>query len=352
MVRIQLAQGQCYAAAGRGDAAQRVVEDALEIAQRLKHPALLGRVHSHLLRLHIWTGDLDKVRSHAEMALDLARKGGDRGVEFWCQWAMGATEGLIGNTAQMSERIDAARRLADEIGSPFLQFQTVELTVQLAYARGDWDEGIAIGSAAIETARSLGQMMILPRLLVWVSLMHLHRSDIEIAGKLTREAWEASGADRALAEAGLAIADRTGYVFWALHYILPIIGEASIHSRDLVRAKEINQRMRKDAEVVGHPLGLAWADAGDAVITWFEGGSEVGAVSLRKGAESFETIPLTYEAARMRRQLAGRLAEIGDREGALEELRHVHEVFTRLGARHELAETIDMFGQIDAEPPD
>jgi tetratricopeptide (TPR) repeat protein len=362
------------------------VEDALEIAQRLKHPALLGRVHSQLLRLHIFTGQVDKVRSHAEMALDLSRKGGDRGVEFWCQWAMGAMEGLIGNTAQMSERIEEARRLADDIGSPLLQLVTAELRVELAYARGDWDEGIAIGGEAIELARSRGQTTILPRLLVWVSLMHLGRGDIETGDRLTREAWEVSRADGALAksgyidvhtvvpahigraayhmalnewdeavriaEAGLAIADRTGYVFWAIHHILPIIAEASILSRDLVRAEEVARRVRREADAVGHPLGHAWADGLDALITWLRGDAEIGAVSLRKGAESLETIPLTYEAARMRRQLAGRLAEIGDREGALVELRHVHEVFTRLGARHELAETIGMFEQIGAEPPD
>jgi len=386
MVRIQLAQGTCYYASGRGDAAQRIVEDALEIAERLKHPALLGRVHSHLLRLHIFTGHVEKVRSHAEMALDLSRERENRRVEFWIQWAMGAMEGLIGNTAQMSKRIEEARRLADEIGSPLLQLETVELTVELAYARGDWDEGIAIGGEAIELARSLGQMTILPRLLVWVSLMHFGRGDVETGDKLTREAWEVSGADGALAEAGyidvhtvvpahigraayhmalnewddairiaeagLAIADRTGYVFWALHHILPIIAEASVLSRDLVRAQEIARRMRKEADAVGHPLARAWADGVDALVTWLRGDAEIGAVSLRRGAESLETIPLTYEAARMRRQLAGRLAEIGDREGALEELRHVHEVFTRLGARHELEETIGQFRQIDAEPPD
>ncbi len=386
MVRIQLAQGLLYQATGRGDAAQRVVEDALEIAQRLEHPALLARVHSALLRLHIWTGQLEKARSHAELALDLSRERGDRGVEFWIQWAMGAMEGLIGNTVQMSERVDEARRLADEIGSPFLQLETLQLKVELARARGEWDEAIEIGTEAIELARSLGQTMILPRLLVWVSLVHLGRSDFEVADKLTREAWDVSGADGAstgagdmnvhsvvpahigraafylardeweeairIAEAGLAIADRTGYVIWAIHHILPIIAEASMRSRDLVRAQEIARRLRKDAEAVGHPLGLAWADASDGIITWLQGDMGAGVDSMRKGAESFEKIPLRYEAARVRRQLAGRLAEMGDREGALEELRHVHEVFTRLGARFELEKAIGQFREIDAEPPD
>ena len=43
--------------------------------------------------------------------------------------------------------------------------------------------------------------------------------------------------------------------------------------------------------------------------------------------------------------------EMGDREGALEELRYVHEVFTRLGCRFELEKTIGQFGENDAEPP-
>ena len=125
-----------------------------------------------------------------------------------------------------------------------------------------------------------------------------------------------------------------------------------MRSRDLVRAQEIARRLRKEAEAVGHPLGLAWADASDGIITWLQGDPGAGVDSLRKGAESLEKIPLRYEAARMRRQLAGRLAEMGDREGALEELRLVHEVFTRLGARYELEKAIGQFREIDAEPPD
>jgi GTP1/Obg family GTP-binding protein len=64
-----------------------------------------------------------------------------------------------------------------------------------------------------------------------------------------------------------------------------------------------------------------------------------------------ESIPMTYEAAKLRRQLAGRLAEIGDRDGAVEELRHVHAVFKRLGALPELEKTVVQFGEVGEEPP-
>lgn len=384
-IQIQLARGIGYHAAGRGDAALEVVEEALELAEEAGHPGLLAKVHGALTRLNIWTGKLARVRSHAETALRLAQKTDDKGVEFWSEWAMGAMEGLIGNTGEMERRIENARRLADQLGSPFLQLETVELTVELAYARGEWERGIAEGMRAVELARSLGQNTILPRLLVWISLMRIGRGELEEAERLTKEAWEVSGAAHALdatgyidvhtvvpshigcaalalargdwdeavavAQAGLGIADRTGYVVWAIHHLLPIIAEASIHARNLGLANEIGARMRAEAEAVGHPLGLAWADACDAILEWLQGSAEVGAVALRRGAESLESIPLVYEAARLRRQLAGRLADTGDRAGALAQLDHVHREFTRLGAMPELEKTIVQYRELDATPP-
>jgi DNA-binding CsgD family transcriptional regulator len=57
------------------------------------------------------------------------------------------------------------------------------------------------------------------------------------------------------------------------------------------------------------------------------------------------------DAARLRRQLAGRLAETGDREGALQELRKVHDMFLRMGAEGELMKARSMFREIGAKPP-
>jgi len=385
VIRILLGLGYCYHAVGRGDDAESAVRSALAMAEELNQPELVGRVHSQLMRLHIWTGQLDKVRLHAERAIGEAQASGDRAVAFWSQWAMGAMEGLIGNTQEMAARIRRARRIADEIGSPLLRLEIAELEVELAYARGEWDAGLDVGERSIELSRSLDARTILPRLLVWVSLIHLGRGNLEIADAYTREAWTIAGADGAstagtyinvhtvvpahigrasyhmalhewgeavrIAEAGLAIADRTGYIVWAIHRIIPLLGEASIHARNLGRAREVAARMRKEAEAVGHPLGLAWAEAGVAAIEWLDGGAERGAIGLRKGAEAMESIPMTFEAAKLRRQLAGRLNEIGDREGAVRELQHVYRVFEKLGARPELEKTISQFAEVGAEPP-
>lgn len=298
---------------------------------------------------------------------------------------MGAMEGLTGNTVEMESQVRAARELAEAVGAPFFALATHELSIELAYARGEWDEALETGRRALELAHSTDERLVRPRLLVWVSLIHLARGELERADELTLEAWEVANAAAAdpyasfvdlhavvpahigrasyelargnwaeavrIAEAGLAIADRSGYIVWAIHHILPIIAEASIHARDLEHASEIGKRMRREAERLGHPLGMAWADACDGVLTWLQEDAAAGARSLLRGAESLESIPLTFDAARLRRQRAGRLAEVGDIAEAEEELRRVHATFLRLGATPELEKTRGQFGEIGVEPP-
>jgi len=386
MIRSLLAQGLCHQSIGQAEEAERIIEESLTLAHELGHSGMLAQVHRARVQLKIWTGQIQQARVSAQTALDLARDSGDRGVEFWSQWAMAALEGLIGNTEPMGVRVQAAQDVATETGSPFFNLATQELWVELAYARGEWNEGVDRGHKAIELARRLGDRLVLPRLLVWVSLMHLGRGELDIARTLTDEAWDVSGAGRhtegrsgfadlhvvvpahigrasyelaqgnwpeaiRVAEIGLEIADRSGYIVWSIHHLLPIIAEAAIHSRDLARATAVGDRMKAEAEKVGHPLGLAWAEACRAVVTWLQGDAAAGAESLRRGAEALEAIPLAYEGARLRRQLAGRLAEVGDQERALVELRAAHDVFEALGARPELAKTIQLFAELDAQPP-
>lgn len=102
--------------------------------------------------------------------------------------------------------------------------------------------------------------------------------------------------------------------------------------------------MRAEGARIGHRLASAWGDACEALVLWLSG-EELGPAieMLRAGAESLEEIPLLYDAARIRRQLAGRLFDAGRRDEAAEELRRVHTMFHELGARPELEATRDMF---------
>ena len=385
VVRAQLAEAFCLENVGRSRRADEVIESSLMLAREFGDARVLGQVQRSRIQQYLWTGRIAEGREAARSALALCEETGDRGVEFWSRWALGALEGLVGNTAEMAAHVALARDIADEVGSPFFDLATRELSIELANARGEWDRGIQEGTRAIELARATQQRLILPRLLVWTARMHLGRGNFDVADALTREAWEVSDAggvvaDRSfvglhsvvpahigranyylatgewqeairLARAALALADDSGYVVWSIHHVLPILGEAAIHARDLELADRAGRRIREEAERIGHPLARAWADACEGVLTWLQNDAHAGVRSLEAGARALEAIPITFEAARLRRQLAGRLAEVGERERALEELRGAYEVFRSLGARPELEKARIQFGELGAEAP-
>lgn len=154
-----------------------------------------------------------------------------------------------------------------------------------------------------------------------------------------------------IGQTGLTIADRSGNVVWGIHRLMPVIAEASLWAADVNRARAIAQRMRKESHALGQRLGLAWADACDALVELLSGDRD-RAVSLLAGAvDALEAIPYVPDAARLRRQLARALAETGDREGAMRELRRAHDVFQHLGAKRELDATREQMRELGARPP-
>jgi DNA-binding CsgD family transcriptional regulator len=84
---------------------------------------------------------------------------------------------------------------------------------------------------------------------------------------------------------------------------------------------------------------------------WLSGDVERGLGLMRDAASALEGIPYLPDATRLRRQIAGRLAELGDKDGALHELRHVHGTLLRFGAVEELERTRRQFAELGARPP-
>ena len=155
-----------------------------------------------------------------------------------------------------------------------------------------------------------------------------------------------------IGEAGLAIADRTGYVVWSLQWLLPMVGEAALTGRDFEKAAKHSARMRRDAGRLKHRLGLAYADGCDGLITWFAEGNPPGAIELLRSAiDQLEAIPFPPQAARIRRKLAGALVEIGEREEGMRELRKAHDILARLGAAEELTGTREEMRERGVRPP-
>ena len=156
----------------------------------------------------------------------------------------------------------------------------------------------------------------------------------------------------ALGEAGVALADRSGYVAWSIHRLIPIILEAALWIQDFGRAQKYVERLRRDSTQMNHTLGMAWATASDALFARLRDADVPRAVELlRSAADQLDAVPFVFDAARIRRNLAQLLVAIGDREGAARELRRAHDVFARIGAETELSGARDQLRDLGARPP-
>jgi DNA-binding CsgD family transcriptional regulator len=381
LARTRLRRGVALEELGKLEEAREELEKVLAVAEELQNPVILAQAHRALVLLHIWTGHPDRVRAHGERAMTLAKSSGALSVEFWTYWGLAVLEGLLGNTEEMADHVKEANRVAQELRSPVLSLRSAELAIEQASATGRWESGIIIGEQAIAMARALSQNTILPRLLVWTSLIYLARGEVELARPLVQEAWDVSGAGGegapnvhaeipayigkgylALTEgdteeairigrAALEIADKVGYGLWAIHRLVPLLAESYLWKGDLDGAREMGERLQSGSSPIQHKLGLAWGETCKALVTWMEGDAEEGARMMDEAALALEAVPMVGDAARLRRLKAGRLADIGDRRGALEELGRVHEIFLRLGAEVELEKTRGMFRELDARPP-
>jgi DNA-binding CsgD family transcriptional regulator len=391
-VRLRLAKGIVLQDLGRLKEAQAEVEGALEsaAAQGVDNDALLSRAHRALLLLYAWTGPLELAREHGMQAIAHAEAAGQRMLEWTAHWGMSLVTGVQGDAEGVVEHIAACDKLADEMHSPILPLWSAEISVQYLSATGSWDAALEIAERTIGLAKNLNQRTLLPRLYVWSGLIYLWRGADEKAKEYFDLAWKLAGGDKAgplqgtggraldvpsivpahlglasyhlakgdaaeavrIGEAGLAIADETGYIVWALQWLLPIVGEAALTARDFDRAARHSARMRRDAGRLHHRLGLAYADACDGLLAWFRDGNPRGAIDLlRSSVNQLEAIPFPPQAARIRRRLAGALGEVGEREEGARELRKAHDVLARLGATDELSGTREEMRERGVRPP-
>ncbi len=384
LVRLHLAKGICLQDLGRLDASKAEVEAALAAAEKSGDQALLARAHRALLLLYAWSGPASLAREHGEKALALATSLGDNMLAWTAHWGMGLLAGLMSDAPSVAANIAECERLEEQLRSPLLPLWTAEISIQYATAMGDWDNGIATGERTIALAQALGQRTLVPRLLVWTGLIYLWRNDLVKAKSYFDRAWELSGAGRdsaeyadvptvvpahmglaayhletrdfdeaiRIGEAGLAIADRSGYVSWSLQWLLPVVGEAALWKNDFARAEKHSARMRRDATRLNNKVGLAVADACDGMLRFYRDGDPEGAQPLLRAAiEALDAIPLPDTAARIRRVLAAALRDSDDREGATKELRKAHDVFARTGAAGSLARVRDDLRAIGIRPP-
>jgi DNA-binding NarL/FixJ family response regulator/tetratricopeptide (TPR) repeat protein len=389
-VRIGLTRAKLLQSLGRHQEATESVGETLNVASNIGDASLSARVHQTALQLYAWTGPVATAREHGALAIALASASEDRAVEWSAHWAMAMLEGFTGDVPAMERHLGAASTLADQLASPVLQALTAEIAIEHASGVGRWDEALAIAERTIPLARVLMPQSLLPRVLVWTALILLERDEVDRAHALLEEAWELSAGvkwqerqqvseeplsnvhnvilahtgmgaywlsrgewSRALefGERGLAIADRFGYVAWAIHRLIPTLIEASLRTQDYARVDQLSERLRTQSTVLGHRLGLAWAAAADALVARVRDQRPDAAERLIAAADALDAVPFVFHAAKIRRNAAQLLEADGDAVSAVRELRRAHVVFARLGAEFELRGVRDQLRSLGVRLP-
>jgi DNA-binding CsgD family transcriptional regulator len=67
-------------------------------------------------------------------------------------------------------------------------------------------------------------------------------------------------------------------------------------------------------------------------------------------ADQIEVVPLAFDSARLRLEIARRHVELGDRDSAIRQLHRAHDVLARLGATGELERAKAALRELDSRP--
>ncbi len=366
VVRTQLAKGDCLQALGMADQAKAVVADAVATAERLDQLPLLARAHRLRLMLYLWTGPAHRAWSYARSAVELAERSGERNLRWQAHWAAAVLGGLTSHTRDLTVHLEAAQRLARELASPLLELRTLEVALEYHAGIGAWDLVLTEGERAIAEARALDQVPMRARLLHWVSGVYLQRGDVSTAERLVEEAWEVSGAAQLdlsrpfgvhgvlpafvartryleavgdpaealrLGRLALDMAQRTGYVAWAVHRLLPTMAEAALALGDVETLAMLRTRLAQDATQLAHPIGSAWVLVLDADQAQVAGRRDEATALLQRAIAQLEAVPYPFDAAKCRLRLSRVLAVGGARDEAVDEAKEAQRMFEQLGAR-------------------
>ena len=366
LARIRLAKGDCLQALGLPEDAKREITLAVDIAERLGQVPLLARAHRMLLMVHLWSGPAHRAWAHARSAVALAEQSGERNLAWSAHWSAAVLAALTAHTSALETHLREATRLASELNSPLLELRTMEIVIEYRAGTGEWDRAIMDGERAIAMARALDQTTLLARLLYWVSGVYLQRGDFATAKRLIDDAWEVSGAadldlDRpfevhgvlpacvartsylsavgeqaqalALGRTAIAIADRTGYIAWAVYRLLPTLAEAALAVGDDSTLRAVRRRLEHDATHLAHPIGAAWVLVIDGAYALREERTADAIQLLQRAVATLEAVPYPYDAARTRLRLAGALRLSGALSEAKHEAYEALQMLERLGAR-------------------
>ncbi|HEX6807582.1 MAG TPA: AAA family ATPase [Gemmatimonadaceae bacterium] len=368
IAELRIAIGACLVELGRPAEARAALLLALADAEDTGDIGLQARVHRALLLTSVVTCSATAARDHAARTLDLAQRSGQPDIAWTAHWALAVLAGLTGNVPELETRLRDAERIAEELRSPALRLSTSEVAIEYLAGRGDWRAALGRAEQSISLARTLRSDTILARLLVWTAVIYVGRGDLGRAKSYLDEAAAISGVDSPdgaldvnsalrvqmglamyhnavgafdeairISRAGLTLAEQSGQAIWAIYRLWPALIEARLWKREFDEAESLSRELREASKLIGHRLGLVWADVGESVARMLRGTTPALLDRVIAASDALEQVPFVFDAARLQREIARRHVELGDRDAAVRALERACAQFERMGAATELA---------------
>jgi len=141
---------------GREEEAQRTIERAWELVERLPascEKAWVLAVYAGILR---GMGDPAEARTFAELAVRDARTAGEPGVEADALITLGALDEADGRIEQSRERLREAQRIAMTDDAPTVELRARHYLAMNYYDQGELDDAVHILDEGLARARSTG----------------------------------------------------------------------------------------------------------------------------------------------------------------------------------------------------
>jgi class 3 adenylate cyclase len=378
-------------------------------AERLLAESTESVVHGYLARLRAvlafeGAGDLDAALGHADEALEIATRFGDRDLTALALHDRGRVLLDAGRVAEGMALMDEATAAAVSgelrpLTTGFIYCNTIGACEHIAdYARaGEWTEAAKRWCERLSVAGFPGMCRVhrasIMRLrgawaeaedeaqracseLVDFNPSYAAEGFYEI-GEIRLRVGDFAGAEDAFRQAqelgrvpqpGLArlrlaqgrvdaadscmrraLADETLEVLRAR--LLPARAETALAAGDLETAEEAAVELAETSERFGTPALAAMAASTRALVELEKRNASAAVTALRAGIAHWNAIGAPYETARARLDLASAYRAAGDDHAAAEELALAHSTFLRLGAKPDARRAEELLARAGAVTP-
>jgi tetratricopeptide (TPR) repeat protein len=296
--------------------AQRVLEEAILLAEAAGDLDLLGRALTNVGGVYCARGELAQGRRYAERALEVAEQRGNAAQVVFATVTLGTCGLFVGDWARARTHLERALALGRAIGAPRVVAPPLVLLGRLCLAAGAWDEAsryLQEGCTVADRGAGFGLLLDAHALLA---------------------EWEILEGRPDAACARLApLLDAARREVWGSPYAQATLAWAYLEMGDVAAADEVVGQAVRRACVEGYGVALVAALWVQAMVSTRQERWAEAEQALEEGFTLAWRMPYPYAEGRLLHVYGLMYLQRGEPEPARERLEAALVIFCRLGAR-------------------